>query len=40
VTHQFLNFLVALGAAGGSAAVTAKSVDSRFTASPFYAWEA
>jgi protocatechuate 4,5-dioxygenase, beta chain len=40
VTHQFMNFLVALGAAGGSAAVTAESVDSRFTASPFYAWEA
>lgn len=40
VTHQFMNFLVALGAAGGSPAVRAESITSRFTASPFYAWEA
>lgn len=39
VTHQFMNFLVALGAAGGAPAVRAEQITSRFTASPFYAWE-
>lgn len=40
VTHQFLNFLVAMGASGGQPAERAEQVTSRFTASPFYAWGA
>jgi protocatechuate 4,5-dioxygenase beta chain len=39
VSHQFLNFLVTLGVAGGGPAAEAEVMLSRFT-SPFYRWEA
>ncbi|WP_166352842.1 extradiol ring-cleavage dioxygenase [Phytoactinopolyspora limicola] len=39
VTAQFLNFLVAVGAAEGRPAVHAAGVRSRFASSPFFAWD-
>ena len=39
VSHQFLNFLVTLGVAGGDPATEAEILVSRFT-SPFYRWKA
>ncbi len=38
VTLQFLNFLVALGAAGGPA-VFAEATASRYNNAPFFRWE-
>lgn len=38
VTHQFLNFVVAMGAAGARPATVAEAGFSRFATSPFFAW--
>ena len=38
VTHQFLNFVVAMGAAEGRPATVAEAAFSRFATSPFFAW--
>ena len=40
VTHQFLNFLVTMGVAGGEPASVAKGLVSRFATSPFFEWKA
>ncbi|NUR92983.1 MAG: extradiol ring-cleavage dioxygenase [Nonomuraea sp.] len=39
VTHQFLNFMVAMGVAGGAPALHAEGARSRFATSPFFEWE-
>ncbi|MFI6815001.1 extradiol ring-cleavage dioxygenase [Nonomuraea sp. NPDC050328] len=39
VSHQFLNFLVAMGVADGRPAVHAEGARSRFATSPFFEWE-
>jgi aromatic ring-opening dioxygenase catalytic subunit (LigB family) len=39
VTPQFLNFVVAMGAAGGAPAVSAVGLVSRFASSPFVEWQ-
>jgi protocatechuate 4,5-dioxygenase, beta chain len=38
VSHQFLNFVVAMGVAGGRAATRAAGLRSRFATSPFFEW--
>ncbi|MBB5078162.1 DODA-type extradiol aromatic ring-opening family dioxygenase [Nonomuraea endophytica] len=38
VSHQFLNFLVAMGVAGGKPALSAEGAVSRFATSPFFEW--
>lgn len=38
VTHQFLNFLVTMGVAGGAPAAYADGAASRFATSPFFEW--
>ncbi|HEY1487783.1 MAG TPA: extradiol ring-cleavage dioxygenase [Micromonosporaceae bacterium] len=38
VTHQFLNFVTAVGVAGGGPATYAESVITRFATSPFFEW--
>lgn len=40
VTHQFLNFLVPMGVAGGAPATYAVGARSRFACSPFFEWPA
>jgi hypothetical protein len=38
VSHQFLNFVLAMGVAGGQPAAEARAVYSRFATSPFFEW--
>jgi protocatechuate 4,5-dioxygenase beta chain len=38
VSHQFLNFVAAMGAAGGRPATSSKGLRSRFATSPFFEW--
>ncbi|QKG24259.1 extradiol ring-cleavage dioxygenase [Actinomadura verrucosospora] len=38
VSHQFLNFLVTMGVAGGAPALHADGAVSRFATSPFFEW--
>lgn len=39
VTHQFMNFLLAMGAAGGEKPSIAEALPSKFASSPFVLWE-
>lgn len=38
VSHQFLNFVAAMGVVGGRPATSAKAMYSRFATSPFFEW--
>jgi protocatechuate 4,5-dioxygenase beta chain len=40
VSHQFLNFVAAMGVVGGRPATHAKAMYSRFATSPFFEWYA